>query len=40
MRLAGGRAAIFHEGTLELAHAGADEDPRAGIHWRFAPRPR
>lgn len=36
VRLAGGRAAIFHEGTLELAHAGADEDPRAGIHRRFA----
>jgi octanoyl-[GcvH]:protein N-octanoyltransferase len=36
VRLAGGRAAIFHEGTLELAHAVADEDPRAGIHARFA----
>ena len=36
VRLAGGRAAIFHEGTLELAHAQADEDPRAGIHLRFA----
>ncbi len=35
MRLAGGRAAVFHEGTLELAHAVADPDPRPGIHERF-----
>jgi octanoyl-[GcvH]:protein N-octanoyltransferase len=35
VRLAGGRAAVFHEGTLELAHAVRDEDPRAGIHARF-----
>ena len=34
-RLAGGRAAVFHEGTLELAHAVADPDPRPGIHERF-----
>ena len=35
LRLAGGRAAIFHEGTLELAHAVPDPDPKAGIHARF-----
>jgi octanoyl-[GcvH]:protein N-octanoyltransferase len=36
LRLAGGRAAIFHEGTIELGHARPDADPRAGIHERFA----
>ena len=35
LRLAGGRAAVFHEGTLELAHAVPDPDPRPGIHSRF-----
>ena len=35
VRLAGGRAAIYHEGTLELAHAAADPEPRAGIRTRF-----
>ena len=35
LRLAGGRAAVFHPGTLELAHAVPDPDPRAGIHARF-----
>jgi octanoyl-[GcvH]:protein N-octanoyltransferase len=35
LRLAGGRAAIFHEGTLELAHAVPDRDSKAGIHARF-----
>jgi octanoyl-[GcvH]:protein N-octanoyltransferase len=35
LRLAGGRAAIFHEGTIELGHARPDADPRAGIHERF-----
>jgi octanoyl-[GcvH]:protein N-octanoyltransferase len=35
LRLAGGRAAIFHEGTVELGHARTDTDPRAGIHERF-----
>jgi octanoyl-[GcvH]:protein N-octanoyltransferase len=35
LRLAGGRAAVFHEGTLEVAHAAPDSDPRAGIHKRF-----
>jgi len=35
LRLAGGRAAVFHEGTLELAHAAPDPDPKPGIHGRF-----
>jgi octanoyl-[GcvH]:protein N-octanoyltransferase len=35
LRLAGGRAAVFHEGTLELAHAVPDPDPKPGIHRRF-----
>ena len=35
LRLAGGRAAVFHEGTLELAHAAPDPDPKPGIHTRF-----
>jgi octanoyl-[GcvH]:protein N-octanoyltransferase len=35
LRMAGGRAAVFHEGTLELAHAIPDPDPRPGIHGRF-----
>jgi lipoate-protein ligase A len=35
LRLAGGRAAVFHEGTLEVAHAVPDPDPRRGIHARF-----
>jgi octanoyl-[GcvH]:protein N-octanoyltransferase len=35
LRLAGGRAAVFHEGTLELAHAVRDPDPKAGIQERF-----
>lgn len=35
LRLAGGRAAVFHEGTLEVAHAAPAADPRAGIHERF-----
>jgi octanoyl-[GcvH]:protein N-octanoyltransferase len=35
LRLAGGRAAVFHEGTMEVAHAAPDADPRAGIHERF-----
>jgi octanoyl-[GcvH]:protein N-octanoyltransferase len=36
LRLAGGRAAVFHEGTVALAHAVPDSDPRPGIHDRFA----
>jgi octanoyl-[GcvH]:protein N-octanoyltransferase len=35
LRLAGVRAAVFHEGTLAVAHASTDADPRAGIHDRF-----
>jgi octanoyl-[GcvH]:protein N-octanoyltransferase len=36
LRLAGGRAAIFHEGTVEVGHARPDPEPRAHIHERFA----
>jgi octanoyl-[GcvH]:protein N-octanoyltransferase len=36
VRLAGGRAAVFHDGALELAHAVPDQEPRAGIQLRFA----
>ena len=35
LRLAGGRAAVFHDGTMEIGHAIPDEEPRAGIHDRF-----
>jgi lipoate-protein ligase A len=35
LRLAGGRAAIFHDGTMEIGHAVPDDEPRAGIHSRF-----
>jgi octanoyl-[GcvH]:protein N-octanoyltransferase len=35
LRLAGGRAAVFHEATIALAHAVPHPDPRAGIHSRF-----
>ena len=35
LRLAGGRAAVFHEDTIALAHAVPDPEPRAGIHTRF-----
>jgi len=35
VRLAGGRAAVFHEGTMEIGHAVPDAEPRAGIHARF-----
>ena len=35
LRLAGGRAAVFHEQTLELAHALPGEDVRTGVHDRF-----
>lgn len=34
-RLAGGRAAVFHEGTLAFAWATADGDPKRGIEDRF-----
>jgi octanoyl-[GcvH]:protein N-octanoyltransferase len=35
LRLAGGRAAIFHEGTIEIGHARPDPEPRAHIPQRF-----
>ena len=34
-RLAGGRAAVFHEGTIAFAHAIPDADPRSGVSERF-----
>jgi octanoyl-[GcvH]:protein N-octanoyltransferase len=34
-RLAGGRAAVFHEHTLAIAHSRPDEDPQAHIYPRF-----
>ena len=34
-RLAGGRAAVFHEGTLAFSWTIPDDDPRRGIHERF-----
>lgn len=36
LRLAGGRAAVFHEHTISLGHAVPDPAPRGGIHARFA----
>jgi octanoyl-[GcvH]:protein N-octanoyltransferase len=35
LRLAGGRAAVFHDGTMEIGHAVPEHEPRAGIHDRF-----
>jgi octanoyl-[GcvH]:protein N-octanoyltransferase len=35
LRLAGGRAAVFHDGTMEIGHAVPEPEPRAGIHDRF-----
>jgi lipoate-protein ligase A len=35
LRLAGGRAAVFHEGTVEIGHAVPEDEPRTGIHDRF-----
>ena len=35
LRLAGGRAAVFHEGTIGLAHAVPEPSPRTGIRRRF-----
>ncbi len=35
MRLAGGRAAVFHEGTLAFAHATPEDMPREGTRERF-----
>jgi len=34
-RLAGGRAAVFHEGTVSFSHAIPDSDPRSGVRPRF-----
>jgi octanoyl-[GcvH]:protein N-octanoyltransferase len=34
-RLAGGRAAVFHEDTLHFGHAVAAPDPRSGVTARF-----
>lgn len=34
-RLAGGRAAVFHDGTIALAHAVPDPDPRSHVDERF-----
>ena len=34
-RLAGGRAAVFHEGTISFAHAIPDADPRSRVDERF-----
>jgi lipoate-protein ligase A len=34
-RLAGGRAAVFHENTIAFAQAVPDSDPRPGIQARF-----
>jgi len=35
LRLAGGRAAVFHDGTMEIGHALPEDEPRTGIHERF-----
>ena len=35
LRLAGGRAAVFHEGTLAFAHATREERPTQGTRRRF-----
>jgi octanoyl-[GcvH]:protein N-octanoyltransferase len=35
LRLAGGRAAVFHDGTMEIGQAVPEHEPRAGIHDRF-----
>jgi octanoyl-[GcvH]:protein N-octanoyltransferase len=35
LRLAGGRAAVFHDGSMEIGHAVPDAEPRRGIHERF-----
>jgi octanoyl-[GcvH]:protein N-octanoyltransferase len=34
-RLAGGRAAVFHEGTLHFGHAVHDDEPRLAVTRRF-----
>lgn len=35
-RLGGGRAAVFHEGTVLFSHVVRDEDPRRHTHSRYA----
>ena len=35
VRQAGGRAAVFHEGTVSFQHATREADPRSGIYPRF-----
>jgi lipoate-protein ligase A len=35
LRLAGGRAAVFHDGAMEIGHAVPDDEPRRAIHERF-----
>jgi octanoyl-[GcvH]:protein N-octanoyltransferase len=35
VRMAGGRAAVFHEDTIELAHASGESDAISGIYPRF-----
>ncbi len=35
LRLAGGRAAVFHDETMEIGHAVHEDEPRSGIHERF-----
>jgi octanoyl-[GcvH]:protein N-octanoyltransferase len=35
LRLAGGRAAVFHQGTVAIAHAIAEAEARSGVHDRF-----
>ena len=35
LRMAGGRAAVFHEDTVELAHAVPEREARAGVQDRF-----
>src|SRR3954453_9791284 len=35
VRLGGGRAAVYHEGTVLMGHAIPEPDPRPGIHERF-----
>ena len=35
LRLAGGRAAVFHEGTLAFAHATSEDSPAEGTRRRF-----
>ena len=36
-RLAGGRAAVFHDQTISFAHSIPDDDPRSRVDERFDP---